>query len=147
MALRDYDSDCSLCGQRLHEPVFSTAHFIDDETDHLWRYSDSGMHYDCYSKWEHRREFARRYFETWVDIFGRGRHWSVVYVDQDILLAFGERMGEFSLMFSSVGEDLRIKKGDWSHWVAGGWRDDSVHPLLATEIESRLDKLSSITVP
>lgn len=37
------------------------AHFITNELDPLWRFSDSGMHAACFDSWEHAKEFQRRY--------------------------------------------------------------------------------------
>lgn len=56
-------SRCSICRELLVEgqPIVATTHFIGDPADHLWRFSDSGMHASCFAGWEHRNEFAARY--------------------------------------------------------------------------------------
>jgi|SRR5262249_14994726 len=56
-------SRCSLCGTVLAagEDLVATTHFIADETDPLWRYSDSGMHRRCFLAWEHRPNFVAKY--------------------------------------------------------------------------------------
>lgn len=65
MALIFKESKCSICGQLLGGRRYvATTHFITEPTDPLWRYSDSGMHYDCFQKWIHREEFVRRYNDT-----------------------------------------------------------------------------------
>jgi hypothetical protein len=58
-------SCCSICHDVLHvdEAIVATTHFIKDETDPLWRFSDTGMHRHCYESWEHREEFTKRYRE------------------------------------------------------------------------------------
>lgn len=74
-------SKCSICGSVLADgdDIVATTHFIADENDPLWKYSDSGMHRHCYDVWEHRDEFTARYrtkmgpmypgshYETWPD--------------------------------------------------------------------------------
>jgi hypothetical protein len=49
----------------MHEgdDVVATTHFISDQSDPLWKFSDSGMHRRCYESWEHRDEFTSRYRE------------------------------------------------------------------------------------
>lgn len=57
-------SRCSICGEVLvqGQPIVATTHFIADPADPLWRFSDSGMHAACFAVWEHRDEFAARYY-------------------------------------------------------------------------------------
>ena len=54
---------CSICGEVLQpgQVIVATTHFIGDPADHLWRFSDSGMHAECFAGWAHRDEFASRY--------------------------------------------------------------------------------------
>jgi hypothetical protein len=53
-------SKCSICDETLQEgdEIVATTHFIGDESDPLWRFSDSGMHRRCYETREHRDEFT-----------------------------------------------------------------------------------------
>lgn len=56
-------SRCSICREVLHpgQAIVATTHFIGDPTDPLSRFSDTGMHHECFAGWEHRDEFAARY--------------------------------------------------------------------------------------
>ena len=65
---------CAICGFVIADGdrVVATSHFIADDTDPLWKFSDAGMHYDCFQRWKHRREFVRKYNQslgriTWGD--------------------------------------------------------------------------------
>jgi hypothetical protein len=57
-------SRCSICRELLvrGQPIVATTHFIGDPADPLSRFSDSGMHAACFAGWEHRDEFAARYY-------------------------------------------------------------------------------------
>lgn len=57
-------SRCSICGEVLHpaQAIVATTHFIADQADPLWRFSDTGMHATCFEGWEHRDEFAARHY-------------------------------------------------------------------------------------
>jgi hypothetical protein len=59
-------TECSICGVVLNEgdDIVATTHFIADQNDPLWRYSDSAMHRSCFLGWEQRPAFVRRYNET-----------------------------------------------------------------------------------
>ena len=59
-------SRCAICGAVLKtgDSIVATTAFISDETDPLWRYSDAGMHSECFVRWEHREEFVRRFNAT-----------------------------------------------------------------------------------
>ena len=56
-------SRCSICREVLHpgHAIVATTHFIGDPADPLSRFSDTGMHAECFAGWEYRGEFAARY--------------------------------------------------------------------------------------
>ncbi len=59
-------SKCPICGEVLQEGQrrVATSHFIYEKSDPLWRFSDAGMHYDCFQRWDHREEFVAKYNAT-----------------------------------------------------------------------------------
>jgi len=69
---------CSLCGAVLEpgEDVVATTHFIADEADPLWKYSDAGLHRRCFLNWPHRVAFVEKYNATvGLQVWGNGtRH-------------------------------------------------------------------------
>jgi hypothetical protein len=67
MALVDFGhSTCPLCGVilRPEDDLIATSHFIEFESDPLWRYSDAAMHRRCFLTWELRPQFVARYNQT-----------------------------------------------------------------------------------
>jgi hypothetical protein len=66
MALIYSGMPCAICGEPLdiHGPRVATTHFIGDETDPLWRFSDTAMHYSCFQEWKHREEFVKKYNDS-----------------------------------------------------------------------------------
>lgn len=66
MALVFEGMPCAICGHALDLYVrfVSTSHFIADEGDPLWRYSDAAMHSECFETWKHRSEFIDKYNNT-----------------------------------------------------------------------------------
>ena len=69
---------CSMCGGVIEsdDETVSTTHFIDDQNDALWRFSDSAMHKQCFLNWEHRKDFIKKFNESrGIIIWGNGtRH-------------------------------------------------------------------------
>ena len=68
-------SKCSICGVVIQEDdeIVATTHFISNENDPLWRFSDSAMHKPCFLDWEHKDNFVKKYNETIGDIiWGNG---------------------------------------------------------------------------
>ena len=59
-------STCAICGKILADgdELVATTHFIPNEDDPLWRFSDAGMHYACFQEWEHREVFVSKYNST-----------------------------------------------------------------------------------
>ena len=41
-----------------------TTHFIADEADPLWKYTDTGMHRRCFLAWEQRQAFIAKYTQS-----------------------------------------------------------------------------------
>lgn len=64
-------SKCSICGSVLAEgdDIVATTHFIEDESDPLWEFSDSGMHRRCYEEWKYRDEFTSRYRSAMAPLY------------------------------------------------------------------------------
>jgi hypothetical protein len=58
---------CSLCNQLLRgdEDILGFPHFIHDPLHPLWRFSDSGMHKECFLSWENAEAFRNLYNELW----------------------------------------------------------------------------------
>lgn len=56
---------CPLCFKVItkDDEVVGTTHFIADQGDPLWEYSDAAFHKKCFDAWEHRDEFLARYEE------------------------------------------------------------------------------------
>ena len=55
-------SRCSICNKILHETeiIIGWQAFLSKEHK-LWKYSDSGMHKQCFNSWEHKKEFEFLY--------------------------------------------------------------------------------------
>jgi hypothetical protein len=58
-------SRCAICEKILvdGDRMVSTSHFITDQTDPFWRYSDAPFHYLCFLKWKSRHRFICRFNE------------------------------------------------------------------------------------
>ena len=68
---------CSICGTVLQEqePVVATSHFIADQADPLWQFSDTAMHKGCFLDWHLRKQFLERFNATaGTIIFGNGHY-------------------------------------------------------------------------
>ena len=59
-------TECSICGVVINkgDDIIATTHFIADQDDPLWRFSDSAMHRSCFLGWDQRQAFVRKYNET-----------------------------------------------------------------------------------
>ncbi|HEV8585879.1 MAG TPA: hypothetical protein VGT02_12995 [Methylomirabilota bacterium] len=59
-------SPCALCGVVLEagDDLVGTPHFIADQADPWWEYSDASMHRRCFLVWEHRQAFVAKYNAT-----------------------------------------------------------------------------------
>ena len=70
-------TECSLCSSIIgaDEDIVSTSHFIGQQDDPLWRFSDSAMHRSCFLAWDQRAKFVEKFNRTveWIT-FGNGTY-------------------------------------------------------------------------
>jgi len=67
--LFENESKCSICDEILEEKQEKIAWTAFLPPNHyLWRYSDSGMHKNCFENWDHKEEFEKLYrFQPLID--------------------------------------------------------------------------------
>lgn len=54
-------SKCAICNSVLdREPIISWKAFLNTEHP-LWKYSDTGMHEECFNNWKHKETFEHLY--------------------------------------------------------------------------------------
>ncbi len=54
---------CPLCEQPINDPegFIAFPHFIEDERDPFWPYSDAAFHKQCFDSWSKKKEFLERF--------------------------------------------------------------------------------------
>lgn len=141
---------CPLCDATLHEPLFTTSHFIADERDELYRFSDAAMHWSCYSRWAHQKRFATLYFEArrrGSDSAQWRQYWRVLLQSPEVLVTYGVAVREVSVVLKKSGTDMRVPRERWHHWLEGGWRDGCRAGLEFQAVEAVLSELRSFAIP
>lgn len=135
-------SPCPLCGEDMTEDqdLFSTWGVFFDTDDPLFRYCDGAMHWPCYANWEHRPQFARSYFDMWVDNAGGNFCWGVVYVDEDVLVTTNPvpPISSFCVVVAESGVRYMPKFDEWSDFV---FRATGQHEAERTALERVLPRL------
>jgi len=109
MALIYEGMTCAICDQSLdiHGAIVATTHFITDESDPLWRFSDAAMHYSCFQQWQHREEFVRKYNATMGTMIwdGKRQHMkmdgSIEYVPADFTHVAASRTKRLGMILSN----------------------------------------------
>ena len=70
-------TQCSICGDVImsEDEIVATSHFIADQNDPLWRFSDSAMHRACFADWNFRTAFVAKFNSIVGPItFGNGTY-------------------------------------------------------------------------
>lgn len=59
-------TECAICSDIIidDDDIIATSHFIADDQDALWRFSDSLMHRSCFLVWDHRAAFVAKFNRT-----------------------------------------------------------------------------------
>ena len=60
-------SECPLCGEvfRTEDEILAFPHFVLDPKHHLWPYSDTGMHKQCFIEWPQAAEYREFFDQNW----------------------------------------------------------------------------------
>lgn len=131
MALVFEGSRCAICQQLLGDRPYTATSGVAFEADHpLYPYCDAPLHWDCYTSWSSRLEFARAYFEQAVHGETINPYWARVYEDDDVFVSVNPdpSVGEVSLCFAATGMGLRVLLASWSSWLKESERND-LQPL------------------
>jgi len=142
-----FGTKCALCGTPLREPIYATSHFIGDRAHDLWKYSDAGMHWNCYAGWEHQERFAALYFAARCEWSTDNRYWQVIFQSDLVFVSYGVAVNEMSVVLKKSGTDLRVKRETWMEWTQGGWRHDCRHDLEMRSVEEIIPSLRAISLP
>jgi len=138
-----YETKCPLCAEPLSDPIFATSHFIGDQSDPLWMYSDAGMHWDCYANWKDQPRFANQYFEVEEKYAYRNSYWPTVLALPNLLVSANVDLNppEARLVLRSIGPGPRLNLDEWEDWLAGGYRLGHSHALQRDALAEVLDDL------
>lgn len=142
-----YPAECPLCGQPLIDPVFATTQFIEDPSHPLFPYSDAAMDWECYADWEHRKAFAKLWFDSNARVLAENPYWRILYRDDDVIAALGTEAGEVSICLAETASDIRVPRSEWAQWLREEWEDSASHPVEKAAIEQALARLKEIKVP
>jgi hypothetical protein len=120
---------CPLCEEVIEEdsPVFvPRPFFIGDE---FWRYAKTPIHWDCFARWEQRREFARQYFQAKAEAAEHNQFWGVACRDEQVLVTVNpsQYVQEVEVLLAETGSSFRLHLDDWQDWLEGGWFDACRH--------------------
>ena len=125
----NYLVDCVLCGQRLDDPVRLFHQFIRDPKHELYRYCGF-MHWDCLATWEHRRRFAREYFEheQWMTRYG---HKAVAYLDEATLVyVLPDKWLQYvTVVLAETASVFTNDLENWEEWLEHKWVDHCQHDV------------------
>lgn len=123
-----YKNTCPICSEPLSKPVFATSHFIADEANPLWRFSDAGMHWECYAHWPERESFARQYFDTVTKYELTNPYWPTVLRHPDVVVRANlDTMQCLDIDVRSIGPAPRVDASDWTAFLRGELLGDCVH--------------------
>jgi len=144
-------SECSICGRKLEmdDERFSTWGTFGTPLD-LFIYCDSSMHWSCYANWPRREEFARAYFDSWVENEKTDRYWAKAYLDDRVLMTVNpsrRQDGEAMLVLARTGSRVRGDLSGWESWLVDPGTADAdgerFHPLVRAELLDVLPALRS----
>jgi hypothetical protein len=149
---------CPLCNEAMlsNEQLFGTWGVWLPQSDPLVAFCDAMMHWSCYASWEHRRSFARSYFDFWVEGRNQNPHWQPVFLDDTVLVEVNPSLPiEAAWVYvAATGSRHNPKLADWEKWLQRD--EDENHPVeraavaaikrtLRAHVPTKEDLLSRLT--
>ena len=133
--------DCLICGEALanDQQLFGTWGVFSVPAG-LECFCDAVIHWSCYANWPHRAEFAKAYFDFWVDEEKHNRCWAKAFHDEQVFMTvnpFIAEAGEAILVLASTGSRLRVEMDEWQTWLEAPEMSDGepMHPIEIAEMQ------------
>lgn len=140
---------CPICNEVLTEQDerFGTWGVFAVPPD-LFRYCDAVMHWSCYAAWPRREEFARAYFEFWVQEEKSNRFWAKAYLDDRVVVTvnpFNGKSGEAILVLARTGSRVRVDMAEWEQWLEAPETSEGerLHPLVVGELREAVPAIKA----
>jgi hypothetical protein len=138
MALFFDGMPCALCRTPLdtEQSFFATSGVWLPDSNQLAKFCDTVMHWDCYAPWKYRRQFARSYFEFWVNNEQQNPYWWRSYLDANILVTVNpsEAIGGTWVHLAETGSRFEAPLHTWEDWLAAA--DDAGHEIERIALEA-----------
>jgi hypothetical protein len=122
---------CPLCDKEmlLKQSLFGTWGVWLPKSDALWKFCDATIHWNCYAAWEHQRQFARSYFEFWVEGRNENPYWRPAFLDDSVLVTVNPSppVEAVWVHLAATGTRYRPALENWGNWLSDSSGDN--HPL------------------
>lgn len=122
MALLFPESACAICGQKIgtDSNLFTTSGVVFAPPHPLYKFCDAPMHWACYEAWEHRPEFARGCFESFVASEQRNPYWGMAYLSEQVAVQVNPdpAVAQVSVDLAETGSSIRVPLEHWQIWVS-----------------------------
>lgn len=142
-------SKCPICGGVLtkRDERSSTWGMFDLPPD-LLRFCDDVTHWSCYADWPRRPEFAKTYFNSWVDNEPHNPFWAKAYPDDRVLVSVSRSLGEVELVLAATGSRVRVKMEEWKCWLDAPETSNGerLHSLEIAELR-RVSPVLKLAIP
>lgn len=121
MALLYKGIRCLLCHQEMdtQSRLFSTWGVFFPPDHRLFAYCDAAMHWDCYANWPDRAEFARQYFQMWVEPDPDNPYWGLAFLSEEVLVKVNPDpdVAKVSLLLAKTGSFLHTPLERWTDLI------------------------------
>ena len=142
------DTLCNLCHRAFEEQdrVYYTGRASVPQTHPLADFNDLLMHLSCALEWPHHVLFARQAARKDKRRTLLNDCWDKVFENPDCLVTTNPDLGESSVTILDVGTDLRISDDNWSKFLDGQYKPQSLFPQELSLLDSILPALRD-TIP
>ena len=147
MALFFDGMPCALCGTpiRARDSRFGTWGVWLKPSDHLSRYCDACIHWDCYANWNERERFGRSYCQFWIEEERTNPYWTRAYLDDDVFVTVNPHVPILAatIHLALTGSRFQVELAGWESWL----KDSSVktgHAVERTALDSARATLRNV---
>ena len=151
MALINECIPCPLCHKDidLDRDLFSTWGVFFPQDHRLFAFCDMAIHWDCYERWPDRAEFAKGYFQMWVEAEQSNPYWGKALLSDEVFVTVNPSpdVSKVSVLLSETGSDIRIPLQQWNSWISNNHAPLLDLHTIEREALNKVMPLLRVTLP
>ncbi|MFN3652397.1 MAG: hypothetical protein ACK47B_22710 [Armatimonadota bacterium] len=112
---------CAICKAEvdLGTDFFATSGVFFPPEHRLYPFCDAAIHWECYEPWPDREEFARQYFQMWLEGNETNPYWGIALRTETFFVSLNPdpEVDAIKIHLAESGYSVRVSLTKWQAWL------------------------------